>query len=299
MANNKRSKQLLMVYVFLFPSLLIFLMFRIIPIIWNLILSFYKWNFMKANEFIGLTNYITLIKDTIFWQSFNHTLVYFFIGTPISITLAVLVAILVNQPIKGKNFYRVIIFLPYPITPVATAVIWNWMYNDKIGLFNFVLRSLGIIHKGIPFLQSFQLALPSVIVASIWQVLGYFVILMLSGLQTIPNELYEASRIDGARPIQQTFKITLPLLKPTIFICFIVGIINSFTAFDLIYVMTNGGPGHATEIMITYIYKNAFTFSRIGYASSITIVLFLFLLFITWLSNLIAGGEAGAIKYYE
>jgi len=297
--GQRRTRILLMIYLFLFPSLAIFLLYRITPIIWNFFLSFYEWQYIGPNTWVGLRNYIDMIQSDVFWQSFKNTIIYFFGGTPVAIALAVLIAVLVNNPIRGRNAYRVMVFLPYPITPVAIAIIWQWLYNEKVGLINYVLRSLGLVENPIRFLQSFKLALPSVILTSVWQVLGYFVIIVLTGLQTIPDDLYEAAELDGASRITQFFRITLPLIRSTIFLCFIVGIINSFTVFDIIYVMTDGGPGHATEILVTNIYKNAFTFNRMGYAAAMTVFMFLFLLIVTWYSNRISGGEAGGVNYYE
>jgi ABC-type sugar transport system permease subunit len=288
-----------MVYLFLLPSLAIFLLYRIIPIGWNFLLSFQEWKVIGANEWVGLEQYVDMFTNDIFWQSFRNTLVYFFLGSPLAIAVAIVIATLVNNPMRGRNFYRVVVFLPYPITPVAIAIIWQWLYNKDVGLINFVLREIGLVEAGIPFLQSFQLALPSVIVTSIWQVLGYFVILILAGLQTIPTDLYESAELDGASPLARFFKITIPLIRPTLFLCFIVGIINSFTVFDMVWVMTRGGPGHATEILITNIYKNAFTFNKIGYAAAMTVFMFVFLLIVTWYSNRLSGGEAGGVEYYE
>ena len=297
--GQRRGRILLMIYLFLFPSLAIFLLYRITPIIWNFLLSFQEWQFIGPNIWIGLQNYAEMIRDPVFWQSFKNTLIYFFGGTPIAIALAVLVAVMVNNPIRGRNAYRVMIFLPYPITPVAVAIIWQWLYNEKVGLINYVLRTLRLVSDPVPFLQSFKLALPSVIMTTVWQVLGYFVIIVLTGLQTIPDDLYESAELDGANRLTQFFRITLHLIRSTIFLCFIVGIINSFTVFDIIYVMTDGGPGHATEILVTNIYKNAFTFNRMGYAAAMTVFMFLFLMLVTWYSNRISGGEAGGVNYYE
>lgn len=287
-----------MVYLFLLPSLVIFLLYRLIPIAWNMWLSLHEWKFIGPNIWVGMQNYRRLFTDEVFWQSFRNTLIYFFGGTPIAIVLAVIIAALVNNPMKGRNAYRVMVFLPYPITPVAIAIIWQWLYNQEVGLINFVLRSLGIVERGIPFLQSFTWAMPSVILTAIWQVLGYFVILVLAGLQTIPDELYESAEMDGASAIGRFFRITVPLIRSTLFICFIVGIINSFTVFDMIYVMTNGGPGHATEILVTNIYKTAFTFNKFGLAAAMTVVMFVFLLAITWLMNRASRGDAGAVDHY-
>jgi ABC-type sugar transport system permease subunit len=273
--------------------------YRWLPVIWNFFLSFQKWKPLGSNEWVGLNNYRIIAGDPVFWESLQNTLVYFFVGTPIAISMALILALLVNEPIRGRNVYRTIIFLPYPITPVAIGLIWKWILNDRVGLINYVLQSMGIIESGIPFLQSFSWALPSVIGTTIWQVVGYFMILVLSGLQTIPESLKDAAVLDGAGPIRRTWSITLPLIKSTLFLCFIIGIINSFTVFDMVYVMTNGGPGHATEFLVTYIYRNAFEFNRLGYSAAMTFIMFIVLLAVTFLSNRLSGGEAGGGRNYE
>ena len=159
-----------------------------------------------------------------------------------------------------------------------------------------VLRQLGIIHQPIAFLDSFAWALPSTIVANTWQVLGFFMIVLLSGLQNIPPHLYEAARVDGAPAWARFFRITLPMLRPALFLCIVIGILNSFSAFDLVYVMTNGGPGHATELMITYIYKEAFGETRFDYAAALTVAQFAMLMVLTWIAHRAVGGNAGAIE---
>jgi ABC-type sugar transport system permease subunit len=298
MVGVKRHRELLGTYLLLLPSFTIFFLYRIVPLGWNLLLSFQKWQFNKANIWQGIKNYSAMLQDEVFWQSFYNTLYYFLGGSLIAIVLAIGIALLVNRPIRGRNVYRSVIFMPYPLTAIAIAIIWRWLYNEKVGLINYILRTLGLVDQGIPFLQSFGWALPAVIFTSIWQIVGYFMIIILTGLQSIPNELYEAGIVDGVSPSQKFAYITLPLIRSSIFICFVVGIINSFTMFDIVYIMTNGGPGNSTEILVTYIYKNAFTFSRMGYASAITVAMFLFLLLLTWLGNKLSGGEAGAVHYY-
>jgi len=296
--KTKRSQKIAMIYLFLAPSLIVFVLYRIFPILWNLILSFQKWKFSGPSGWVGLKNYSNMIGDPVFWESFKNTLLYL-TGPPIAIILAIGIALLVNQDIRGRNVYRSIIFVSYPLTTVAVGIIWRWLYNEKVGLINYVLRSIGAVDKGIPFLQSFSWALPAVIITSVWQTLGFYMIIILTGLQSIPKELHEVAQLDGASSTMRFIYITFPLLRPSIFLCFIVGIINSFTVFDLVYVMTNGGPAHSTEMLVTYIYKNAFAFYRIDYAATIAVFLFLFLLFVTWVLNKLFGGEAGAIRYYE
>lgn len=298
MLRTRKSRKIAMIYLFLVPSLTIFVTYRISPILWNLILSFQKWKFSGPSGWVGLKNYSNMLGDPVFWESFKNTLLYL-AGSPIAIILAIGIALLVNQDIRGRNIYRSIVFLPYPLTTVAVAIIWRWLYNEKVGLINYLSCSLGIVDKRVPFLQSFTWALPAVIITSIWQVIGFYMIIILTGLQSIPKELHEAAQLDGASSTMQFIHITFPLLKPSIFLCFLVGIISSFTVFDLVYIMTNGGPGCSTEMLVTYVYKNAFAFFRFDYAAAIAVFLFLFLLLVTWVLNKLSGGEAGAVRYYE
>jgi ABC-type sugar transport system permease subunit len=178
---------------------------------------------------------------------------------------------------------------------VAVGIVWRWLYNDSVGLVNYVLRSLGLIERPIAFLESYDFALLSVMIAAIWQIVGFFTIIILTGLQNIPSHLYEAARIDGARAHHRFWRITLPLLRPAIFLCVILGVIASFASFDLIYTMTGGGPGLATELLITYIYKVSFTLSRFDYAAAVTVVMFLLFVTIAIVANRLAGGDAGKV----
>lgn len=250
---NKRGRDLTLIWAFLIPSLVIFALYRIVPLIWNMVLSFQFWSPYKPAEFAGLYHYEEmLLYDDAFWQTLWNTAI-FMATAPIGILLALGVALLVNTRIRGRDTYRTIIFLSYPVMTVAVGIIWQWLFNEKVGLINYILLELGLIDTAIPFLQSFTWALPSVIVASIWQVIGFYMIILLTGLQSIPPNLYEAAAIDGASAFQRFRRITLPLLRPSLFLCFVIGIINSFTAFDLIFVMTGGGPGHSADLLITYI----------------------------------------------
>lgn len=276
-----------------------FVLYRIIPLAWNGVLSFQKWSPFKPAEWAGLLHYEEmLIYDDVFWKSLWNTIV-FMSSSPLAIGLALGLALLVNSPIRGRALYRAAVFLSYPLMTVAVGIIWRWLYDEKVGLINYVLIRLGAIDKGIPFLESVDWAMPAVIVAAIWQIVGFFMIILLAGLQNIPQELHEAAAIDGASDRQRFWRITLPLLRPSIFLCLIIGIISSFTSFDLIYVMTRGGPNYSTELLITYIYRVAFSLSKLDYAAALTVVLFLFLLSLTWLANRLSGGEAGAVEAAE
>jgi len=293
---SKRSRELLLIWAFLAPSLAIFALYRIIPLIWNGILSFQFWSPYKPATFAGLYHYEEMMfYDDVFWQTLWNTLI-FMASAPIGILLALLIALLVNMPIRGRNIYRTIVFMSYPVMTVAVGIIWQWLLNEKVGLINYILLSLGVVDEGIPFLESSDFALASVIVASIWQVIGFYMIILLTGLQSIPPSLYEAAAIDGAGAFQRFRRVTLPLIRPSLFMCFVVGIINSYTAFDLIRVMTGGGPSHATDLLITYIYSVGFELSQFDYAAAITVVNFVLFLALALIANRLAGGEAGAVK---
>ena len=293
---RKSTRQAVLIWSFLAPSLLIFLLYRILPLGWNVLLSFEAWSPLKPAVFIGLENYQEMFyDDEVFWQALWNTLLV--IGSaPIGIAIAVGLALLVNSDIKGRDTYRTLIFLSYPLMTVAVAIIWRWMFDERVGLINYIARVLDLVDKPIPFLNSFTWALPSVIAANIWQMLGFYMIILLTGLQNIPGNLYEAAQIDGANAFRRFLRITLPLLKPSIFLCFVIGMLNSVTSFDLVYVMTGGGPGRATEILVTYIYKLGFNQSRFDYAAAVTVIFFALLISVTWLANRLSGGNAGAVE---
>jgi ABC-type sugar transport system permease subunit len=255
-----------------------------------------SWSPFKPSHFAGLIHYEELLfHDEVFWKSLWNTVV-FMSSSPIAIALALGLALLVDTRIRGRGIYRAIIFISYPLMTVAVGIIWRWLYDERGGFFNYVLRSSGVIDQPVKFLQSFDWALPCVIAADFWQVLGFYMIILLTGLQSIPQHLYEAARVDGVPARARFWRITLPLLRPSVFLCIVVGILNSFTSFDLVYVMTNGGPGHATELLITYIYKAGFGQSRFDYAAALTVVQFLLLVVLTMLANRLAGGNAGSLE---
>ena len=290
-----RTRQALLLWCFLAPSLTIFLLYRIIPLVWNLVLSFQYWSPLKPAEFAGLDHYEDLLDDEVFWQALWNTVIVI-VSAPIGIVLALVLALLVNADIRGRDVYRTIIFLSYPLMTVAVAIIWRWMFDERVGLFNYTARVLDLVDKPIPFLNSFTWALPCVIVANIWQMLGFYMIILLTGLQNIPQELHEAAAIDGAGAMRRLRSITLPLLKSSIFLAFVIGMLNSVTSFDLVYVMTGGGPGRATEILVTYIYKLGFVQTKFDYAAAVTVVFFTLLIATTWAANRLSGGDAGAAE---
>jgi ABC-type sugar transport system permease subunit len=294
--GQRRNRQLVLVASFLLPSLAIFFLYRLLPLGWNVVLSFQAWSPLKPAAWVGLEHYREMWSyDEVFWLALRNTLV-FIAASPLAIALALGIALLVNSDLKGASVYRTIVFLSYPLMAVAVGVIWRWMYDERGGIINYALRASGLVSKPVGFLQDFDWALPSVIFAEIWQMLGFYMIILLTGLQSIPQNLYEAARIDGAPAHARFLRITLPMLRPSLFLCVVVGILNSFASFDLVYIMTQGGPGHATELLITHIYKSAFEQTKFDYAAALTVVQFGLLLLLTWAANKGAGGNAGAVE---
>lgn len=294
--STQRNRQLVLVAGLLLPSLVVFFLYRIVPLGWNVMLSFQEWSPLKPAHWIGFENYVEMWSDDdVFWTALRNTLV-FIAASPIAIAAALGIALLVNSDLKGASVYRTIVFVSYPLMAVAVGIIWRWMYDERGGIINYALRASGLVDRPIGFLQDFDWALPAVIFAEIWQVVGFYMIILLTGLQSIPQNLYEAARIDGAPAWARFFRITLPMLRPSLFLCIVVGILNSFSSFDLVYIMTNGGPGHATELLITHIYKMAFVQTRFDYAAALTVVQFALLVVLTVAANRAAGGNAGAIE---
>ena len=294
--RHQRTRERALIVAFLLPSLTIFVLYRLLPLLWNAVLSFQYWSPLKPARWAGFDHYQEMFfYDDVFWQALTNTLIFIAVS-PFAIAFALAIALLVNSDLKGAAYYRSIVFLSYPLMTVAVGIIWRWMYDERGGIINYALRETGLIATPIPFLQSFAWALPSVIVAEIWQVLGFYMIILLTGLQSIPAHLYEAASIDGAPRGAQFRRITLPLLRPSLFLCAVVGLLNSFTSFDLVYIMTNGGPGHATELLITYVYKSGFGQSKFDYAAALTVVQFALLLVLAYLANRAAGSNIGALE---
>ena len=293
--GRRRTRQTMLIVCFLLPSLAIFFLYRVLPLGWNAVLSFQSWSPMRPPRWVGLEHYEEMLfYDDVFWQALLNTLIW--IGAaPLTIALALGIALLVNSDLKGASVYRTIVFLSYPLMTVAVGIVWRWMYDERGGFINWALRSAGFIDRPLGFLQSFDMALPAVIVTDVWQILGFYMIVLLAGLQQIPPHLYEAARVDGVPGWARFWRITLPMLRPALFLCAVIGLLNSMTAFDLVYVMTGGGPGNATELLITYIYRMGFGQTKFDYAAAITVVQFALLLLLTVLAHRAAGGNAGAV----
>ena len=271
----------LWVAFFLFPSMAGLLVFLIIPMLSSLVLTFYEWDPLIPTRFIflGLENYQTLIKDTDFWDALRHTL-FFIVGyIPLVLVSGLGVALLMNQKLIGRTFFRGAFFMPVISAWVAVALMWTWIFNPKFGIINYLLGLIGII--GPAWLYDPNWAMPAIILTSVWKDTGFIMILFLSSLQSIPNEYYEAAALDGANNWAKFRYITLPLLSPTVFFTLIISLINSFQVFDQVWIMTEGGPAGATTVLVQQIVNNSFRYGRMGYAATLSWVLFLIVFAVT------------------
>lgn len=271
----------LWVVFFLFPSLAGLLIFLIIPMLASLVLTFYEWDPLIPTRFIflGLENYQTLIKDGDFWDALRHTL-FFIVGyIPLVLVSGLGVALLMNQKLIGRTFFRGAFFMPVISAWVAVALMWTWIFNPKFGIINYLLGLIGI--TGPAWLYDPNWAMPAIILTSVWKDTGFIMILFLSSLQSIPNEYYEAAALDGANNWAKFRYITLPLLSPTVFFTLIISLINSFQVFDQVWIMTEGGPAGATTVLVQQIVNNSFRYGRMGYAATLSWILFLIVFAVT------------------
>lgn len=272
-------------YMFIAPILIGMLIFFIGPILFSFYMSLTEWSTLTEPVFHGIKNYVHMLKDQKVFREIINTF-YYALGTvPISIFLSIVLAVGVNRKISGKSVYRMIYFLPSITMPTAVALVWQWLFNSKLGLINI---ALGWLHLPTPmWLGNPRLIMPAIIIVSIWKVLGYNMVIVLAGLQNIPKSLYEAADIDGASQWYAFWRITIPMLTPTIFFLLSISLINAFKAFDIIYVFaiaanaTQGPILDATRTMVYGIYEKGFTLLQMGYASAEAVVLFIFILIIT------------------
>lgn len=283
MINRLQRKENFAGFLFVLPNFSGFLVFSLFPVIFSLGLSFTEWDFISGFEaitFNGVKNYTELFKDEWFIESLKNTLIYSFSTIPLGLAIGLFVAVLLDRYVFKPNAFKMIVFLPYISSIVASAVVWSVLLQPSYGPMNEMLMSLGIQDPP-KWFGDMKWALPSIIAFSVWQGLGYNVLIFLAGLKGIPEELYDAAKIDGANRKQQFWTITRPLLSPTTFFLLIMGMINSFKVFDQIKVITDGGPGNSTSVLAYYMYKSAFEFFKMGYASAIAWVMFALIFIVT------------------
>ena len=255
-------------------------------------ISFTEWNILTPPEWAGWGNYEELASDPLFYKSLQVTFIYTLVTVPLHVVVSIFIAILLNNKLRGMNFFRTIFYMPAVVSGVVVAIVWLWMFNPEFGIFNNLLGMIGI--EGPKWIYEEAWALPSLILMSLWNV-GGSIVLYLAGLQNISTELYEAAQIDGAGWWAQFFNITIPGISPVLFFTLITGIINALQIFTPAFIMTNGGPNNATNFYAYYIYNNAFRWQKMGMASAQAWILFILI----FLISLIAIRVVGKYIYYE
>jgi multiple sugar transport system permease protein len=268
--------------IFLFPNLACFLSFVLIPIIAAFVISFMSWDILSTPIFIGLQNYIRMFRDDpVFLQVLRNTLVFTFFSVILVVIISLLLAIILNMKFFGRKLFRTIIFLPVVASNVVVSVMWKWLLVPDFGFINYFFSWFGI--RGPNWLTNQYWAMAAVIFVFIWKSAGYYMLIFLAGLQGIPSTYYEAVAIDGGNTLDKFRNITIPLLAPTTFFVSVMSIISSFQVFDIVMLMTEGGPGKSTSVMVHYLYQNAFRYFDMGYATSISYILFMLVLILTFL----------------
>lgn len=284
----RRRRNTLVAYAFLAPSLAVFIVFRHGPALASLLLGFSDWSLVEQPRFVGLDNYNRLLHDEVFWRSLTNTLEYALYAVPPDVLLALALALLLNQNLRGLKLFRLAYFIPVVTATAIVAIVWRWLYQPA-GIVNGALQTLGF--PPVLWLADPDLALPAIAAMAVWKHVGFNMLIFLAGLQAIPIELEEAARIDGAGRWSIFRNVTLPLLRPIVVLATILTTIGSLQVFDAAYVMTAGGPFYATTTLVYYAYSRAFDQYQMGYASAVAFVLFSIILAVTLLQRRILKGD--------
>ncbi|MCQ4643210.1 sugar ABC transporter permease [Blautia coccoides] len=278
MKTSRERSEFLWGWLFILPTVIGLVVLNIIPIFQTLYQSFFKTgDFGKGNIFVGVENYVKVFGDQEVWQSLINTFKYAIVEVPFSIVIALVLAVLLNRKMKGRGIYRTIIFLPMVAAPAAVAMVWRWLFNSDFGLIN------NVFHTSVKWVSDPKIAVFSIAVIGVWSIIGYNMVLFISGLQEIPHDYYEAAEIDGATGVKSFFHITVPLLSPTIFFVLVTRVIGSLQVFDLMYmVMDKSNPAlEKTQSLVYLFYKYAFINKNMGYGATIVILLLIITMIIT------------------
>lgn len=268
---DKRIFRRLIPYLMITPAIVILGMFVIYPIFYMVYLSFFEWDLMQDKSFVGFENFIALFKDETFWQVSINSFKYVFLTVSLSLIISILLALYLKKDTKINRILQSISFFPYIISLVSISFIWMWLMDSDYGLLNFFLQIFGL--KGIGWLDDPKYALNSLILIAVWKSIGYNTIIIISAMKAVPSYLYEAAKLDKSSEITTFFKITLPMISPTLFFITLMNIIGSFKVFEPVNLITQGGPMNSTNTFVNMIYENGFKFYKIGYASAIGVVL--------------------------
>lgn len=287
MLRNKKT-----ILTFLLPALFIYAVIVILPVINSIYYSAFKWNIVDVKKFVGLKNYIQLFtQDDIFKNGIRNTFLLLALSLVIQIPVAIMLAIALSKKLKGKRYFKTVFFLPNILSSVAVGLLWTFIYNPDFGIINKILTGIGLENLAKLWLADEKTVLPAIIVVICWQFVGYHMILYLAAIENIPSSLNEAAQIDGVNSWTMIKHITLPLIKPVIGIDAVLIATGSLRFFDLIYVMSNGGPNHASEVMASYMYVKSFRDMQYGYGSAISVVLLALCLVVTFILNRLFKAE--------
>lgn len=288
LSQNTKRKQAMLAYCMILPSFVFLATFTYWPILRSFWFSFHDVYLGDPKIFwLGWENYSRLLSDGLFWKVLGNTAFYTLLTIPVSITAALLLAVALNSKLQGIGLYRSAFFYPVMIPSVAAGMVWVFLYAPGYGPINQALSALGLPTS--EWLYDSQWALTAIVIMSVWKYAGYFMLILLAALQLVPDDLYEAARLDGVSGFQRLIHITVPLISPTLYFVVIIGILHSYQIFDYVYVMTQGGPADSTNVLTYYIYQNGFQYQDIGYASTIANVLLAFVLGLIGLVSLIFG----------
>lgn len=293
--NLKNKKAMLTAILFLTPALLVYIVFQIIPIIGGLYFSFMEWDGIGGSkvDFVGLANYAKAFNNQLFILSLKNMAKMVFVSVLLHTPIALLMAVLINEKLRGFRIFKALFFVPTVFPLTAIGLMWYFIFMPD-GVFNVLLKSVGLSNFAIPWLIKQNTAMNTIVFVNVWAGIGYYMVILLAGLTTISRDLYEAAQIDGANKIQCFFRITVPCLKPTIILCIVMDIIGSVKVFDLVFAMTGGGPNGLTNLPTTLMYNEAFKYSHYGVGSAIGIIIMIICLVGTVGSNMLMKAKGDA-----
>ena len=276
-ARRRHVERTLTAYLFVGPAVLVLGAFLVYPSIFSFLLSFYEWNGFTPQwgDFVGLDNYAGLLRDPIFWKATINSILFVVVRTPLEVGIAFGLALLLNQNIPGRSFLRTMFFVPVVMSLIVVTILFQRILEGNAGLLNTFLRSVGLDSIARIWLGDPATALPVVILVSVWKNVGFSLVILLAGLQGLPQEVLEAARCDGADRRQLTLRVVVPLMKPIIAIATVLSIIGGLKVFDLVYILTRGGPTYATEVFATMLYRHAFDLNEMGVASALAVIMVL------------------------
>ena len=278
---------------FVLPAFLVYLVFFGVPFVATIWLSFTEWNGVGQPTFTGVENYLRLSGDSAMWAALGNNVIWVVIGTVVPVFIGLIIAVLLWSDARGSMTYRTIYFLPVVLSPVVIGIIWGWIYNPLFGLLNTGLRAIGLGNLAIGWLGESETALYAVLVTAIWSYLGFCIVVLFAGLQKVDPELVGAARIDGANARQRFRHVIVPQIRPVLTMVIVYTVIGGFNVFDVVWVMTSGGPNNASEVIATYTYEIAFRGNEYGYGATLSMVMSVLSLFAAWITMKMRRADEG------